>query len=756
MLVWKKREAYVNLLWIAESDLSMEISRIEYLIQLIHRSVDVYRIEEIRQKPSSLIGLEEEAHALVSRLINEPNSVVSIVGMPEIGKTTLAKIVSEHSAIREHFAYRAWVSIPEQYRDNALHDDVANQVPRTNWLEEVKVSLKEKNCLLVLDNISTKEAWDSVQVEFSKKKDGSKILLTTRDRKVASDASQNPTPHHLRLRTKEESWQLFIHKVQFPPDLPSEVEALPTAKKLVEICGGLTGAIEILVDKISGKDCLTRWSEDLVMDDPPHGLNYLISCLMLFPGDFEIPARRVIALWAAESIPADGNETVEDVTEKKLLELIDLNIIRVVQKKINGKIKACQLPGFLRERCLSKFVSSNGLLADHFHSDDASFANIHGTSKITPTDLCSVNKIYSFLSFDFREGNKPGEDIGNFLRRTIASFRLLRVLDLELVFRPQLPNSIGNLIELRYLGLRWTYLETIPSSIGKLLKLQILDVKHTCLRTISRSIWKLKKLPHLYLNESYRSKFMHQPSASFLKNLQTLWGAFVDEDSPLHDGLRKLTNLRKLGLALELTPSQQERLAGDVAKLKNLLRLRSIDKTGKPQDLCLGSLKDLENLSSLYLFGRLTKPYIISEFPQGLSDLTLSGSGLKDDPMTNLCKLPNLKSLCFYLDSYEGQRMVCTEGGFPQLLVLKFWKLEKLQRWNVMERGMQNLRELEIRSCKRLEVPTGLNHLKTLRELTLTDVPEKLAETIKEKRNDIFRSVVALFPVITVKKLASS
>ncbi|XP_035547447.1 probable disease resistance RPP8-like protein 4 [Juglans regia] len=431
----------------AESDPSMEISRIEYLIQLIHRSVDVYRIEEIRQKPSSLIGLEEDEHALVSQLINEPYPVVSIV----------------------------------DYSDNALHDDVANQVPRTNWLEEVKVSLKEKKCLLVLDNISTKEAWNSVQAEFSKKEDGSKILLTTRDRKVASHASQNPTAHHLRLRTKEESWQLFIHKVQFPPDLPSEVEALPTAKKLVEICGGLPRAIDILVDKISGKGVTG-------------------------------PCYSPVA--GSQPIPADGNETVDDVAEKKLLELIDLNIIRVVQKKINGKIKTCQLPGFLRERCLSKF---------------ARYSNLH-----------------SFLSFDFREGNKPGEDIGNFLRRTIASFQLLRVLDLELVFRQQLPDSIGNLIELRYLGLRWTYLETIPSSIGKLLNLHTLDVKHTCLR------------------------------------------------------------------------------------------------------------------------------------------------------------------------------------------------------------------ELEIRSCKRLEVPTGLNHLKSLLELTLTDMPENFAETIKEKRNDIFRSDVASFPVITIKKLASS
>ena len=276
----------------------------------------------------------------------------------------------------------------------------------------------------------------------------------------------------------------------------------------------------------------------------------------------------------------------------------------------------------------------------------------------------------------------------------------------------------------------------IPSSIGNLRKLQTLDVKDTYLHTLPSSIWKLKELRHLYLNQIYRSKFAHQPSSNSLKNLQILWGVFVGEDSHLKDGLEKWTNLRKLGLALQLPSQQQRALAKCVVKQNNLecLSLRSIDEMSKPQFLYLESLSGMENLTSLYLFGKLEIPSIISEFPQSLSDLTLSASGLKNDPMPALEKLPNLKSLCFYSGSYERREMVCSRGRFTKLLVLKLWKLEMLEELQVEEGAMQNLRELDIRSCKELKFPTGLKHLKNLRELNSWGMPEEFTTRIEEIR----------------------
>ncbi|RVW27220.1 Disease resistance protein RPP8 [Vitis vinifera] len=151
--------------------------------------------------------------------------------------------------------------------------------------------------------------------------------------------------------------------------------------------------------------------------------------------------------------------------------------------------------------------------------------------------------------------------------------------------------------------------------------------------------------------------------------LQTLCGLLVDEETPVRDGLD---------------------------------RLKSIDESNQPWDL---ELKPLVSLVNLFTFTSRTvrNPSIMSQFPYSLIDLTLSGSGLVEDPMQSLDKLPNLRSLKLLAKSYLGKNMLCSLGGFPQLRVLKLWKLEQLEEWNVEKGALQALRDLEIRFCRRCE-----------------------------------------------------
>ena len=166
---------------------------------------------------------------------------------------------------------------------------------------------------------------------------------------------------------------------------------------------------------------------------------------------------------------------------------------------------------------------------------------------------------------------------------------------------------------------------------------------------------------------------------------------------------------------------------------------------GQPQDLKATFLLGLENLSNLYLFGKLENTSI-NRLPQSLTDLTLSASGLLDDPMPELEKLKRLECLSLYSVSYTGKSMSCSKGGFPQLHVLNFWMLQELEEWNVVEEAMPKLKKLEIRSCNSLKVPTGLGNLKTLSELKLKDMPEKFTAEI-EKTKEIIWGDIALSPV---------
>ncbi|TKY51752.1 Disease resistance protein RPP8 [Spatholobus suberectus] len=172
--------------------------------------------------------------------------------------------------------------------------------------------------------------------------------------------------------------------------------------------------------------------------------------------------------------------------------------------------------------------------------------------------------------------------------------------------------------------------------------------------------------------------------------------------------------------------SQLGAVADWIEKLEYLqsLRLKSRDEEGRPWNLHLKSLENHVNLTDMYLLGSLSStPSILSQFPPSLVELTLSHSKLKDDPMQILKDLPKLRSLSLLAESYVGEKLVCNSASFPQLYVLKVWKLEQLKEWNIEEEALPSLRQLEIRSCSSMKMlPHGLEHVNSLVELKLTNM----------------------------------
>nr|POE60667.1 putative disease resistance protein [Quercus suber] len=747
----------------SRSKLKAEFDRFYLALYIFQLCISAFRIE-LGKANNWVVDLEKDIHNVVSGLItnSENRSTYFIVGMKGIGKTTLANMVYYHGEIQKHFKFRYWVPVDDIVDEdkNVLPGKLGKyimQPPATNkegkekdyTFKEVKEFLTDKKYLVVLDNISSVEAWDSVKAAFPDSTNGSRSLITTRVKSVASHAGQNSRDtYKLPLRTKDESFKLFQQMVVLPSEHSNERELSPEkvrdaqkvinlASKVVGRCGGLPLSILRVGYLLSGKEVTsedfsrvleimdhnqTSWSETLPSNDEKDFPQELVKCLSyfgLFPKDSETPARRLVALWVAEGLAkaqqiGDEQKPPEFIAKKYLDELISLNLVQVVERKPNGKTKTCRFPSALREQWLRRYPNSSldQPLVYNFDETDNRISHSHGIQNL----LRSCRNPFSILFFDTREGVKPGEDIGQFLYTGIASGHLLqlKVLDLEFVFRPQLPKAIKKLIHLTYLGLRWTYLEKISASIGNLTNLQTLDVRHTYIRELPSSIWKLQNLRHLYMDQIYRSR-IHQRRGKSLKNLQTLQGAFVDKDSPLKNGLGGLTNLRKLALSFQLNLSQQTRLAESLLKLKQLqnLKLNSIDEMGRPQDLKATFLSSLDNLSNLYLFGKF-ETSSINGLPGSLTDLTLSASRLSEDPMQELGKLLKLKSLSLHSGSYTGKKMSCSKGGFPELQVLNFWMLQELEEWNVEEHSMPKLKQLEIRSCKSLKIITGLRNLKAL------------------------------------------
>ncbi|KAL7106171.1 hypothetical protein ACP275_07G094800 [Erythranthe tilingii] len=676
-------------------------------------------------------------YQIKTKLLSAHPCTIPVLGMTHKHKEALQDLVECDNAIAHHFDMHAWVYVPEDINAASILEYVANQVleqGRALLLEEEEelTSLSEfptekelmqdifirKRCLVVVDEIRTIEVWDVLMGALRRISTGSRIILIG----------------------NEHTYSLLDSNSSITSDISVIVRQLPQKRRDVN-------------------------TPDMVN---VRGLpSYLRQCLyyfVLFPAKFKVPVRRLIVMWVLEGLvrsTSKGNEnkSAEQVAEGYLKELIDEGLVLVTKEKLNGKPKACQLKHGTRETLLeiakeaSFFQDSNGItsrLVDHHDSSDSCFIKIHGNPS-SSASVSNYKKVVSFLSFDATEGSKPGEDIGAFLRScTLAKcFESLRILDLERVFRPQLPKELSELTLLRYLGLRWTYLETLPINITNLINLQMLDMKHTYINVLPKSIWKMRNLRHLYLSENYRTRFSDGPLEISLNDLQTLWGAFIDEDTLVKGGLDTSLNIQKLGLSCMSNSGKTAEHLKDVARwISNLqflesLRLKSRDEDGKAAELHLETLETNENLSTVYLLGKL-EPSVVEKFPVNLIEITLSGSELKDDPMEYLKSLPKLLILRLLSQSVVSRKMTCSRGGFAKLKLFYIWKLENLEELEVEEGALPSLEDLEIRSCENL---TQLPRVENLKKFTLTRMPVTFINKCKEQQPELWDKLQAVLEV---------
>ncbi|KAF8410445.1 hypothetical protein HHK36_002974 [Tetracentron sinense] len=709
-----------------------------------------------------VVGYEEDTKTLVAQLIEGQarRCVISIVGMGGLGKTTLAKKVYNCSDVKRHFPCRAWVYISEEYRIKDVLQRIIKSYrsPTKEELERMEMAtvedleqqiyqfLHQRQYLVVIDDIWHQEAWGSLRRVFPNSNNGSRILLTTRNKSVALCADDRSLPYELPFLKTEDSWELFCTKAFTGTTCcPPGLEKL--GREMVVKCGGLPLAIIVLGGLLSRKNrsphewqrVLNHISQHLMKDqnhlsqilalsynDLPYQLKSCFLYVGLFPEDFEIPREKLIRLWVAEgfiqqgdetegSSIQQGDETMEDVAEDYLNELIDRSLIQVA-KRSQDRIEEChvRVHDLLRDLAIKK-------------ANEVKFFSIYGNLSSPPPSAKSRrhaihSEVESYVSL-----NCPRTGLRSLLllNRTTLSieqrkfifrgFKLLRVLDLENTrFGDSIElEEVGKLIHLRYLGLKKTHIRKLPPSIGNLRNLQTLYVTgEYC--TVPNEIRKMKELRHLlgWFNEPLR--------VDTLTNLQTL--ETICANDWMKNGSGNLINLRELRI---------NRISGSYGKkfwekITKLGRIRSLSLNANDGFPTLIPLSCCRHLIQLSLNGRMEKlPEHLHEFPANLTQLFLRNSQLEQDPMPILEKLPNLTVLRLEgsLTSQPCKEIICSPKGFPQLEVLELQRLEELKKCIVEDGAMPSLRVLKITRCNKMRtVPEGLMFVTTLRELCISDM----------------------------------
>jgi hypothetical protein len=93
---------------------------------------------------------------------------------------------------------------------------------------------------------------NEVRSVFPNNCNGSRILITSRNKKVTIDIHSSSEPYLLQFLKEDESWQLFCKKVFHEGHCPPELEALGI--QMVKCCGGLPLSIVILLGLLANKE----------------------------------------------------------------------------------------------------------------------------------------------------------------------------------------------------------------------------------------------------------------------------------------------------------------------------------------------------------------------------------------------------------------------------------------------------------------------------------------------------------------------
>ncbi|KAL7204419.1 hypothetical protein ACSBR2_017483 [Camellia fascicularis] len=656
-------------------------------------------------RTSRIIGRDDDKKAILEMVMDggaqEDISIVSIVGMGGLGKTTLAQSVFNDEKVVLSFELRMWVCVSNVFSLKLIVEKLiksANGGECEN-LEMDQLQQKLRKCLdgkryvLVLDDVwsENREEWIGLEDLLMGGVKGSKIIVTTRSEKVALIMGAT-SPYRLKGLSEDDSWSLFKQLAFGRRQLEENQSLVTIGKEILTNCGGVPLAIRTVGSLLYLKDTEIEWlnvkkklwqiarDETHILPTLKVSYDYLPSHLKpcfaycaLFPISRRIKKGTLIKLWMAQGfIHLSGtDDDLEDIADEYFKELLFRSFFQDVDEDENG-YKSFKMHDLIHD--LAQLVAGTDCFIVNTNVENMSertyhvaFDSISCSSREVSTFMINARKIRTLILCGPEE--RETHDT------LISSFICLRTLDLQGSGIENLPKSVGKLKHLRYLDLSWNiYMAALPKSICKLQNLQTLKLSY-CLdfKKLPVDIRKLVSLRHLEIEGCNDLSYMPFGLGE-LTCLQTLPIFIVGKDSSISKaigGIGELNNLNHLRGGLQI--KHLENVRNGTSRLKEL-KGANLKEKKFIQKLTLEWTGDKDGVDYVDADGRVLED--LQPHPN-LKELNVEGYGGITFPSWMMIKmvswLPNLVRI-----TIQNCRRCQHLPWFGDLPSLKFLKLQSL------------------------------------------------------------------------------
>ncbi|GJY57348.1 NB-ARC domains-containing protein [Tanacetum coccineum] len=746
--------------------------------------------------PSRIVGRQGDKDALVLKLlVDEPRnsenfSIVPIVGMGGVGKTTLAKILYEDEKVKKHFKLMAWVCVSDEWdtfrMSYIIFQSVTGETKEFKDLNLLQLALrdqlKEKLFLLVLDDVwsETSDDWESLVAPLKGCAPGSKIIMTTRKEKLLRELGCGKLDH-LQSLLHDDAMRLFAQNALGEDNFDSHPRLKAPGEGIVRKCDGLPLALVALGRLLRTNEDEVKWKETedseiwslkeggkiipalrLSYHELPAYLKQLFAYCCLFPKDYAFDKQDLVLMWMAEGFLHQvrlSKSTVERLGHECFDELLSRSFFQhspndesffVMHDLMNDLATSVAGDFFFR---LEKEIGKNVRKRVLDKCRHMSFVREGYVAYKKFEGIEGAKGLRTFLSVGVgvKEWWQDNYLSSKVLVDLLPELRFLRVLSLSGYEISEVPESIGKLKHLRYLNLSQTKITHFPENVCDLYNLETLILFGCSLLTkLPNNFIKLKSLRHLDIRDTPELKDMPLGVAK-LKSLQTLSKIIIGGENDF--SITQLKDFENLHGKVSIEGLEKVKNATE-AREANLSQKRLTELEVEWSDVADASQKDTtenEVLGALKPYNDCLEKlgivnYMGLEFPKWVGDSSfhqlarVSIRGCKKctflPPLGQLESLKELSIQDMGDVKVVGSEFFGTGLAFPSLESLSFKNMSGWEEWSTNDKSgvgdsvFPCLEELTIGSCPNLVEVSLKAPLHSLRGLTISNCGDGLLRSL--------------------------